>query len=135
MSREAVDVPEAVRQKAVAGGAEGRRWLDDLPSMIRGLERDGVTPVLVNLPVTRRHIENHPGGEAEYDAYRTAVTTIALEHQVLLIDAVDFFAAAEEGLFRDAIHLNESGARRFSRALGRLLRRPDVARVVCLRCT
>ena len=85
--------------------------------------------------MTRRHIDNHPNGVAEYDAYRAEITTIALEHEILPIEAVDLSAAGEEGLFRDAIHLNEPGARRFSRALGRLLRDPEVARVVCLRCT
>jgi streptomycin 6-kinase len=44
MDGRAVDVPEAVRQKVVARGAEGRRWLDRLGRLIDGLERDwGVT--------------------------------------------------------------------------------------------
>lgn len=44
MSGRAVDVPEAVRQKAVAQGPEGRRWLGRLGRLIRGLEHDwGVT--------------------------------------------------------------------------------------------
>ena len=37
-------MPEAVRQKAAARGAEGRRWLDRLGCLIGGLERDwGIT--------------------------------------------------------------------------------------------
>ena len=44
MSGRAVDVPEAVRQKAMVRGAEGRRWLDRLDGLIREVERDwGVT--------------------------------------------------------------------------------------------
>lgn len=40
----AVDVPEAVRLKALARGAEGRRWLDRLGCLIDELEREwGVT--------------------------------------------------------------------------------------------
>jgi streptomycin 6-kinase len=35
-----VDVPEAVRRKALAIGSDGRRWLDDLPAMVAGLERE-----------------------------------------------------------------------------------------------
>jgi streptomycin 6-kinase len=34
-----VRVPEAVRQKALARGAEGRRWMDGLDRLIRELER------------------------------------------------------------------------------------------------
>lgn len=40
MSGRAVEVPEAVRQKAMARGAEGRRWLDRLDGLIREIERD-----------------------------------------------------------------------------------------------
>ncbi len=40
MGSRAVDVPAAVRQKAVARGTEGRRWLDRLGRLIDGLERD-----------------------------------------------------------------------------------------------
>ncbi len=44
MSGRAVDVPEAVRQKAMARGSEGRRWLDHLGRLIGELEHDwGVT--------------------------------------------------------------------------------------------
>lgn len=44
MSGRAVDVPEAVRQKAMARGAEGRRWLNHLGGLIREIERAwGVT--------------------------------------------------------------------------------------------
>jgi len=44
MGGRVVDVPEAVRQKALARGAEGRRWLDHLRGLIRDIERDwGVT--------------------------------------------------------------------------------------------
>lgn len=35
----ALDVPDAVRQKAVAQGTAGRRWLRCLPDLIRDLER------------------------------------------------------------------------------------------------
>jgi streptomycin 6-kinase len=35
-----VDVPEAVQQKAMARGAEGRRWMDSLGHLIDELERD-----------------------------------------------------------------------------------------------
>ncbi len=39
-----IDVPEAVRQKATAQGAAGRRWLNSLGRLISELERDwGVT--------------------------------------------------------------------------------------------
>src|SRR5215210_7350868 len=40
MSRRAIDVPEAVRQKAMARGSEGRRWLDRLGCLIGELESD-----------------------------------------------------------------------------------------------
>jgi streptomycin 6-kinase len=44
MGSRVVDVPEAVRQKAMARGSEGRWWLDKLGSLIGALERDwGVT--------------------------------------------------------------------------------------------
>lgn len=39
MSGRYVEVPEAVRQKATARGAEGRRWLDRLGGLIDELER------------------------------------------------------------------------------------------------
>jgi streptomycin 6-kinase len=39
-----VDIPVEVRQRAVAAGDVGRRWLDELPDLVAGLERDwGVT--------------------------------------------------------------------------------------------
>jgi streptomycin 6-kinase len=40
MSGRAVDVPEAVLQKAMARGPEGRLWLERLGCLIRALERD-----------------------------------------------------------------------------------------------
>ena len=40
MSGEVVGVPGAVRQKAMAHGFEGRRWLKDLGRMVEELERD-----------------------------------------------------------------------------------------------
>ncbi len=44
MGRRAVDVPEEVRQKAIARGAEGRRWLERLGGLVCEIERDwGVT--------------------------------------------------------------------------------------------
>lgn len=62
MSGRSVDVPEAVRQKAMARGVEGRRWLDRLGHLIDELERDwGVTvgPAL------------HGGSESYVAAVRT----------------------------------------------------------------
>lgn len=32
-----VDVPELVRQRALANGAAGRAWLDDLPDVVAAL--------------------------------------------------------------------------------------------------
>jgi hypothetical protein len=38
--RPAIDVPEAVRRKALAVGAEGKRWLTELPQVVADLETD-----------------------------------------------------------------------------------------------
>ena len=44
MSDRVVEVPEAVRQKALALGAEGRRWMEDLGPLIREVESEwGIT--------------------------------------------------------------------------------------------
>lgn len=50
MSGRAVDVPEAVRQKAMARGAEGRRWLDRLGCLIHEIERAWKVTVGSTLP-------------------------------------------------------------------------------------
>jgi len=107
--------------------------LTELSRLVRALQRNGVTPVVVNLPVTPDYISAHPNGQADYDAYRAAVEAIAVEEQILLIDAVEYFTV-DQGVFRDMTHLNKWGARRLSRNLGRLLKHPAAARVVCLRC-
>jgi hypothetical protein len=109
---------------------EGLRLLTRL---VRQLKRAGITPVVVNLPVTPDYIAAHPNGAADYDAYRAAVEGIAVSEQILLVDAVEYFTV-EQGVFKDMTHLNVWGARRFSRRLGSLLRHPAAPRVICLRC-
>ena len=49
MNGRSVDVPETVRQKALARGAEGLKWLDRLGSLVGELERDwslNIGPIL-----------------------------------------------------------------------------------------
>jgi hypothetical protein len=107
--------------------------LEQLRGLVRTLQRNETTPVLVNLPVTPDYRAAHPGGEATYDAYRETVADLARQEGILLIDAVEFFPV-EWGLFRDMSHLNVWGAHRLSRRLGVILNDPDAARVICLRC-
>lgn len=64
MSSRYVEVPEAVRQKATAQGAEGRRWLDRLGGLIDELERVWMVSVGPTL---------HGGSESYVAVARTKV--------------------------------------------------------------
>jgi streptomycin 6-kinase len=83
MSGRVVDVPEAVRQKAMARGTEGRRWLDRLGHLIRELERDWEVTVESTLR----------GGSESYVA---AARTTAGEDAVVKIGMPPYASFASE---------------------------------------
>src|SRR5215207_3116147 len=83
MSGRAVVVPEAVRQKAMARGTEGRRWLDRLGRLIGELERDWGVAVGSTLP----------GGSESYVA---AARTDAGDDAVVKIEMPPYASFASE---------------------------------------
>ena len=85
MSSEVVGVPEAVRQKAMAHGFEGRRWLKGLGRMVEEWQR--------HWKVTVGQVLS--GGTESYVA---AVRTEAGEHAVLKIEMPPY--ASFEGELR-----------------------------------
>ena len=83
MSGRAVDVPEAVRRKAMARGAEGRRWLEHLDGLIREIERAWRVTVGPTL---------HGGSES----YVAAARTIAGDDAVIKLEMPPYASFASE---------------------------------------
>lgn len=90
-----------------------------LRRLIAGVEAAGARPVLVEMPVTAEYIAAHPRGEVDYEAFKQAISGIATASSVPLID---LDRPRDHALFADELHLNRTGATRFSTALARALR-------------
>jgi hypothetical protein len=96
--------------------------LDDL---LTSISAAGITPVVVNLPVTDQFIELTPNGRSDYEAYVAAITASATKAGVTLLDLGDAGAIGLDQTvdFADVNHLNATGATKLTAALSSQLGR------------
>ncbi len=90
-----------------------------LRRLVRDLRAQGTTVVLAALPVTADYVALHPGGAADFDAYRRTLASVAADEGLPLID---LHADAPVAEFADTHHLNRAGSVRFTRSLPDRLR-------------
>ena len=86
VTRRTVEVPEGVRRKALAQGADGRRWLDALDDVVAQLERDW--QLSMGAPFT--------GGSAGYVAQAVTADGIDAVLKVAIPDGLDLHAFTNE---------------------------------------
>jgi hypothetical protein len=96
-----------VRAQLLEDFAVGGTQQDAAASLIADLGAAGIEVVLVVPPVTDEFVALHPDGQVSWDRYRDAVTDIAEQTGVPVIDLAD---GAADPLFADTHHLNADGA-------------------------
>ena len=109
---------ERLRTKVLADYRISRRGSGSISRLVRRLERRGVDVVFVHMPVPDGFIPLHPRG---FRDYRDAKRHLAALADRLDVDLIDMSRSMPESLFIDYTHLNEKGARRFSKKLKREL--------------
>jgi hypothetical protein len=103
-----------VRDQLLAEYEVGDHQLDAAAGAVDDLQHDGVEVVLVIPPVTEEFVALHPDGRDSFDEYRTAVSDLAAEQGVTLLD---HSAEGDESWFADTHHLNGRGADEYTRQL------------------
>lgn len=93
--------------------------IDAEADLVDELESQGISVVLVVLPVTANYRDSHPGGQSQFEAFLVGARRMAAEHDAPLIELQD---GADLGRFADTHHLNREGAEALSRTLPALLR-------------
>ncbi|MFM7271299.1 MAG: hypothetical protein ACKO2C_06660 [Actinomycetes bacterium] len=96
----------------------GRTELDAFRRTLRGIRRSQARVAVVIMPVPRQYIAAHPGGARDYHRWERAVSRVAREEGVLLIDESSAMPASA---FRDIEHLNRADAAGFSERVRRRL--------------
>lgn len=83
-----------------------------LARLLNGLERRGITPVVVTMPVSADAIAMHPRGAPDYQRALTALRDFLRARSVHTIDLADAFPGTT--LFSDPFHLTARGRQRFT---------------------
>lgn len=108
---------DRVRQDGIAGVTRwslGPRNIAALQGMIAGARADGAQVVLVQLPVTKEYVDEHPNGADDYASFERALREIA---DPVAVPVLDLDAMTDHRFFSDELHLNVDGARLFTRSL------------------
>lgn len=92
----------------------GRRNPAALERVVTGLRDQGITVVLVDMPVTDEYVLAHPGGAADYEVYLRYLRAFAERVGAPLIE---MSGVRDHALFADEIHLNIDGATQLTNAL------------------
>lgn len=93
----------------------GGREEQALRRLVRGMEREGITVVLVDMPVTKDMVALHTRGQKDYDAYKAALRKVIEDEKPLAVDLTDDFTSTEE--FADPGHLRPVGRTRLTAML------------------
>lgn len=110
------------------GGPDLSAWTidadatDDLRQMIESATAAGSRVVLVGMPAIDPYIALHPGGEADFAEYETAIRSVAADADVPLL----FYDDRDLSMFNDRVHMNAAGATAFSERVAEDLRRLGV---------
>jgi lysophospholipase L1-like esterase len=83
--------------------------------LIDGLRAAGVTPIIVQMPVTNDWLDLHPAGRRDFERFEKAMDSIAHQRDVPDVDLMAPFLSIEE--FADPVHLNGEGQARFTNLL------------------
>ena len=114
------EVPDYYSRRTVGGVlndySSGGKEAQALESLVASLQDRGVTPVIVIMPaVLDDHLPMHPNGLADYAQHLAIADDIATVTGVTVLRPPETFF--DESLFVDPVHLNGTGADRFSRWL------------------
>ena len=110
----------ADRQRAQLAAGRLRDWQpshDDLATIrhtVRELTDEGISVVLTPMPTPPRFVALHPDGEQDFVAFDEALRQLATDLDVPLIDVA---VGYDDDDFVDYTHLDQAGARRFTRQL------------------
>jgi hypothetical protein len=118
--------PGAARQlanwdRAFTRYAPGGPQRAALERLVRDLVRQGVTVIVVRMPVTGDLARLLPRGTADLEAFGRALAAFVSSHPVRFVDA-DAALGGDTSLFTDPLHLNAAGAARFTAILADALR-------------
>ena len=111
---ESVELPprlEAIQRARLAGFEIDQDDVEVVRATVRALQERGVQVVLVEMPVPRRFVDLHPGGQESVRQVRATIESLAAELNVTAIVGVGGF---EEDDFLDFTHLDAAGSRWFS---------------------
>lgn len=99
--------PTTVLNDYSTGGVQMRALVDT----IEELQRRKIEVVLAKLPASREYPDLHPRGERDIDEFELALERVVRRTNVRVWDGRSMSSVK---YFRDAIHLNCAGARRFT---------------------
>jgi hypothetical protein len=91
----------------VTDWAIGTRNVSALTHLLETARSDGITTVLVNMPVTQEYVDFHPHGEADYAAFGASLARLADQTGAVLLD---FDSIRDHQYYADLVHLDSSGA-------------------------
>lgn len=89
----------------------GRRNPQELEAFVEGMQDDGTTVVLIDMPVTDDFVLAHPRDQIDYDVYLGQLRELADRTGATLIEKSSL---RDYALFADEVHLNIDGATRLT---------------------
>ncbi len=107
-----------VKQHQLVNFRVGQAALDAFRSTLATLHRDGIEVAVVVMPVPTGYLAAHPGGAAQYEAWKQLITQTATGESAQVIDDS---RAMPDSAFRDYEHLLVAPAREFSLTLAQRL--------------
>ena len=96
------------RERALNDFTLGGIELESLARLVDGLEGQGITVVIMEMPfIAEDYLELHPNGAADYAAYRDVVASFTAERDIPYIDLTTYPWTTSE--FYDFLHVNSAG--------------------------